>query len=70
VPDINEESGSTAGSVVVIGAAGAMNDYTLLAIEGSDHLRIYKGTGTAPSSTAADFSGDEQVYINATYIIS
>lgn len=70
VPDINEESGSTAGSVVVIGAAGAMNDYTLLAIEGSDHLRIYKGTSSTTAATAPDFSGDEEVYINATYIIS
>jgi hypothetical protein len=70
VPDINEESGSTAGSVVVIGAAGSMNDYRLLAIEGDDHLRIYKGTGSTPVATAADFNGNEEVYINATYIIS
>jgi hypothetical protein len=70
VPDINEESGSTAGSVVVIGAAGSMNDYTLLAVEGDDHLRIYKGTASTPAATAADFNGNEEVYINATYIIS
>ena len=70
VPDINEESGSTAGSVVVIGAAGSMNDYTLLAVEGDDHLRIYKGTGSTPVATAADFNGNEEVYINATYIVA
>jgi hypothetical protein len=70
VPDINEDSGKTVGTVSIIGAAGAMNGYVLIAVEGESYLRIYKGTSSSPVATAPDFSGDEEVYINATYIVA
>lgn len=69
VGNYSESSGSFTAPVFVMNAANSINSYALIGIENESFLRIYKTTGTtvSSSSTAADFDGGENIYINCTY---
>jgi len=65
----NEYKGSAnaSGSCFIYNAAGNSGDYSILALEGQTYFRIYKNTAASSVATAADFSGDEIIYIGLTY---
>jgi len=62
-----EDADYSAGSCVVTSAAGNLGDYSLLAVGGDSFVRIYKNTASTFGATAADFNGDESIYISITY---
>ena len=64
---LSEDADYSAGSCVVTSAAGNLGDYSLLAEGGDSFVRIYKNTASTFGATAADFNGDESIYISITY---
>ena len=64
---LSEDADYSAGSCVVTSAAGNLGDYSLLAVGGDSFVRIYKNTASTFGATAADFNGDESIYISITY---
>ena len=67
IANMSETAGGLAGAAVVFGAAGNSGDYSWLLTDGDSVARLYKTTGVNPVATAADFSGDESIYVNFTY---
>jgi len=65
--ELSEDADYSAGSCVVTSAAGNLGDYSLLAVGGDSFVRIYKNTASTFGATAADFNGDEAIYISITY---
>lgn len=67
VANLNNGGGNVSGSCFTYNAAGNSGDYSILALEGQTYFRIYKNTASSSVATAADFSGDEIIYIGLTY---
>lgn len=67
VANLNNQGGSVAGSCFVFNATGNSGQYSIIALEAQTYLRIYKNTGTGSVATAADFTGNESIYIGLTY---
>lgn len=68
VGNLTDAAGSLTGSCFVFNAAGNSGDYSVLGLEGDAFLRVYKNTNPSATATAADFSGDESIYLGVTYI--
>ena len=67
IADLDELSGHFAASCVVLNAAGSMGSYSIIGLDGESSFRLYKNTSNSAVATAADFSGDETIYVSVTY---
>jgi hypothetical protein len=67
IATLGDSAGSFTGAAIVFGAAGNSGDYSWLGVSGGSAARLYKTTGVYAVATAADFSGDEDIYVNFTY---